>query len=165
MTTYIFVGRVRWEKETGERPGLSELWAGTANLGDCIIRGGEDQADVLLHGFIPPDPLKLLSSRRLINALLVLRQDYDRIIIDTPPVLPVSDGLVIAKQADGVIFVTKSDATSIRQINQGLDLFAGIGAGVTGVVVNQLDTRKAAKYGDYGYGGYYESYESKSAVG
>ena len=87
--------------------------------------------------------------------------------ISAPPILPVSDALVISKHADTVILVAKSDATSIRQINQALDLLLRVNARVAGIVVNQLDTRKAAKYSDYGYGGYnesYESYESKPAV-
>jgi len=141
-----------------DAPGLSELLAEKAELAECVVRGGKGKVDVLTHGFIPPDPLQLLSSRRLANALLVLRTRYDRIIIDTPPILPVSDALVLSKQADAVIFVVKSDATPVKQISQGLDLLARINARVTGVVVNQLDTRKAAKYSDYGYGGYYESY-------
>jgi len=148
-----------------DAPGLSELLAEKAELAECVVRGGKGKVDVLTHGFIPPDPLQLLSSRRLANALLVLRTRYDRIIIDTPPILPVSDALVLSKQADAVIFVVKSDATPVKQISQGLDLLARINARVTGVVVNQLDTRKAAKYSDYGYGGYYESYESKSGAG
>ena len=146
-------------------PGLSELLAEKTELADCIIRGEKDEADVLLHGFVPPDPLQLLSSRRLASALMVLRRNYDRIIIDSPPLLPVSDTLVLAKHADAVIFVVKSDATSTRQIQQGLELLTGISARVTGVVINQLDTRKAAKYSDYGYGGYYESCESSSGAG
>ena len=84
--------------------------------------------DVLSHGSIPPDPVQFLSSRRLVNALMVLRRHYDRIIIDTPPILPVSDALLLAKHADAVVFVAKSDATSIRQISQGLDLLARIKA-------------------------------------
>jgi Mrp family chromosome partitioning ATPase len=94
-----------------------------------------------------------------------MRRRYDRIIIDSPPLLPVSDGLVLSKQADAVVYVAKSDATSTRHIKQGLELLAGINARVIGVVVNQLDTRKAAKYSDYGYGGYYESYEPNSGAG
>ncbi len=95
---------------------------------------------------------------------MVLRKNYDRIIIDTPPLLPVSDALVLSKHADAVIFVAKSDATSIRQMNQALDLLSRVDARVTGVVVNQLDTRKAAKYSDYGDAGYSESYESRPAT-
>lgn len=146
------------------RPGLSELLAEKAILAECVFRGGKDQMDVLLHGSIPPDPSQLLSSGRLVNALMVLRRNYDRIIIDTPPILPVSDALVLSMHADTVIFVAKSDATSIRHIHQALDLLLRVNARVTGIVVNQLDTRKAAKYSDYGYGGYYESYESRSAA-
>jgi succinoglycan biosynthesis transport protein ExoP len=142
------------------RPGLSELLAEKAELSECVYRGGKDQMNVLLSGSIPPDPSQLLSSRRLVNALLVLRRHYDRIIVDTPPLLPVSDGLVLSAHADTVIFVAKSDATSIHQINQALDLLLRVNARVTGIVVNQLDTRKAAKYSDYGYGGYFETYES-----
>jgi len=149
----------------GDVPGLSECLAEKAELAECISRGEKDQVDVLLHGFVPPDPLQLLSSRRLASALMVLRKHYDRIIIDSPPLLPVSDGLVLSKHADTVIFVVKSDATSTRQVKRGLELLAGINARVTGVVINQLDTRKAAKYSDYGYGGYYETYESQSTAG
>jgi len=148
-----------------DMPGLSELLADNVKLSECVFQGGKDKVDVLSHGFIAPDPLQLLSSRRLINALKVLRGHYDRIIIDTPPILPVSDALVLAKHADAVIFVTKCDATSIKHINQGLDLLLRINARVIGIVVNQLDLRKAEKYSDYGYGGYYESYESKTAAG
>ena len=148
-----------------DMPGLSELLAEKSELAECVVRGGEGKVDVMSHGFIPPDPLQLLSSQRLANALLALRGRYDRIIIDSPPLLPVSDGLVLSKQADAVVFVAKSDATSTRHIKQGLELLAGINARVIGVVVNQLDTRKAAKYSDYGYGGYYESYEPQSGAG
>jgi capsular exopolysaccharide synthesis family protein len=148
-----------------DMPGLSELLAKKAQLTECIFPGENDQVDVLPHGFIPPDPLQLLSSHRLVTALEVLRRHYDRIIVDTPPILPVSDALVLAKHADAVVFVAKCDATSVRQINQALDLLRRVEARVTGVVINQLDIRKAAKYSDYGYGGYYESYGASSAAG
>jgi Mrp family chromosome partitioning ATPase len=121
--------------------------------------------DVILPGSIPSDPSQLLSSERLANALLVLRKCYDRIIIDTPPLLPVSDGLVLSVHADTVIFVAKSDATPVHQINHSLDLLVRVNARVTGIVINQLDIRKAKKYSDYGYGGYYETYDSAPANG
>lgn len=146
------------------QPGLVELLAEKANLADCIIPGEKGTADVLLHGSIASDPLELFSSKRFANALMVLRRTYDRIIIDTPPVLPVSDVLVLSKHADTVIFVAKSDATPVRQIKQGLDQLARANARVLGLVVNRLDIRKAEKYSDYGYGGYYESYESGRAA-
>ncbi|MGB5346795.1 MAG: polysaccharide biosynthesis tyrosine autokinase [Woeseia sp.] len=144
--------------------GFAELLDGSAKLVDCVVTGEPGRADILPHGHIPQDPQKLLSSTRLVRALLVLKNNYDRIIIDTPPVLPVSDALMLSKQADAVIVVAKSDATSAKQINQALHFLARVDARVIGVVVNQLDIRKAGKYSDYGYGGYYDSYESPPAA-
>jgi succinoglycan biosynthesis transport protein ExoP len=142
----------------GGRPGLPELLAGKAILNECIYRGGKGRMDVIGPGAVPRDPPELLSSERLLNALLVLRQRYDRIIIDTPPILPVSDGLLLSIQADTVIFVVKADSTPVRQIDQSLDLLLRVNARVTGIVINQLDTRKAARYSDFGYGAYHETY-------
>ena len=150
-------------KVPDDRPGLAQLLAGDASLAECVFQGGKGFMDLLLPGKIPPDPSQLLSSERLINALMVLRRNYDRIIIDTPPILPVSDGLVLAMHADTVIFVAKSDATSMRHIKQALDLLLRVNARVTGIVVNKLDIRKARKYSDFGYGGYYDLYQAPMA--
>lgn len=147
-------------KLPGDRPGLSELLLGKAKLSQCIFRGGKNRMDVMLSGKCPQDPAQLLSSERLVNALLVLRKHYDRIIIDTPPVLPISDALVLSRQADSVVFVAKSEATSMTHIRQALEMLLRANARVSGIVVNQLDTRKAGKYSNYGYGGYYEAYDS-----
>ena len=157
------VGRALHMQRDG--PGLSELLAEQATLADCVSRDKKyEKLDILLPGSHPPDPSQLLSSARLRNALKVLCRHYDRIIIDTPPILPVSDGLILSTHADSVVFVTKCDSTSIRQITQALDMLLRVKARVLGVVINQLDTRKAEKYSDYGYGGYYESYEPRSAA-
>lgn len=148
-------------KLPGHRPGLSELLAGDAQLNKCIAHNENYSLDVLSSGFVPQEPLKLLSSQRLVSALMVLRKHYDRIIIDTPPILPVSDALVLAKQSDTVIFVAKCDATSTRQMNLALDSLARVDVRVSGVVVTHLDARKARKYGDYGYGSNHDSYPSR----
>ena len=96
------------------------------------------------------------------KALKVLANDYSRIIIDCPPILPVSDAAVLSKYADSVLFVVKADATAVPQIKNGLGLLERVDAPITGIVLTQLDTRKAEKYGDYGYAGYYAPYASKS---
>ena len=147
-------------KVPDDRPGLAQLLAGDAKLAECVHHGKNGYMDLVLPGRIPSDPSQLLSSERLINALMVLRRHYDRIIIDTPPILPVSDGLVLAMHADTVIFVAKSDATAIPQIKQALDLLLRVNARVTGIVVNKLDIRKAGKYGNFGYAGYYDAFRA-----
>ena len=145
-------------------PGITALLAGTSQPQECILNRGRENLDILATGFIPPNPLELLSSRRLGELLAGLRTSYDRIIIDSPPVLPVSDAVVLSLHADAIVFVVKSDRTSVHQIRNGVSKLQRFGAPVAGIVLNQLDVRKAEKYGDYGYGGYYESYDSDKSL-
>lgn len=144
-------------------PGLSELTTGNNSLEECIIHREDEQIDILVAGMIPTNPLELLSSRKLNHTLQALREHYDRIIIDCPPTLPVSDARVLSTFADSVVYVIKADATARGQIKTGLDHLGNVHAPITGIVLNQLDIRKAEKYSDYGYGGYYEAYESHPA--
>src|ERR1019366_7356529 len=94
-----------------DAPGLSELLIDNARLAECVIGTGVKDLDVILTGFIPPDPLHLLSSSRMTNALKVLAHRYSRIVIDGPPIVPVSDAALLSKHANCVLYVVKSDAT------------------------------------------------------
>jgi polysaccharide biosynthesis transport protein len=127
-----------------------------------VIGTGVKDLDVVSAGFIPTDPLQILSSSRMATALRVLAEKYSRIVIDCAPILPVSDAAVLSKYADCVLYVVKSDATKVPQINNGLGLLERVNAPIMGIVLTQLDARKAEQYSDYGYGGYYEPYTSKS---
>lgn len=145
-----------------DAPGLSELLTANARLNHCVVATGVRDLDALPTGFIPPDPLQILSSSRMANALKVLAHSYARIIIDCPPILPVSDAAVLSKYADCVLYVVKSDATAVPQIRNGLGMLERVNAPVMGIVLTQFDVRKAEKYSDYGYGGSYAPYTSKS---
>ncbi|HEY6458480.1 MAG TPA: polysaccharide biosynthesis tyrosine autokinase [Steroidobacteraceae bacterium] len=143
-------------------PGLSELLVDNARLAECVIGTGVKHLDVILTGFIPADPLQLLASSRMASALKVLAHSYSRIVIDGPPIVPVSDAALLSKQAATVLYVVKSDATRVDQINYGLGLLERVNAPILGIVLTQFDVRKADKYGDYGYSASYEAYASKS---
>jgi len=145
-----------------DAPGLSELLTNHARLRECVLGTGVKDLDALLTGFTPADPLQILSSSRMASALRVLTQSYSRIVIDCAPILPVSDAAVLSKYADCVLYVVKSDATKVPQIRNGLSLLERVNAPIIGIVLTQLDARKAEKYSDYGYGGSYEPYASKS---
>jgi succinoglycan biosynthesis transport protein ExoP len=145
-----------------DAPGLSELLIKRAPLHECVIGTGVQNLDAISTGFTPPDPLQILSSSRMANALKVLAHTYSRIVVDCPPVLAVSDATVLSKYADCVLYLVKSDATKVPQIRNGLGLLKRVNAPIMGIVLTQVDARKAEKYSDYGYGGYYEPYASKS---
>ncbi|GAB3274026.1 GumC family protein [Parahaliea aestuarii] len=145
------------------RAGLAELVAGKAAIEDAIVALPGQNVDVIGAGVVPPNPLELLSSRRLRELLNELCDRYDRVIVDCPPVLPVSDARVIATHVDSVVYLVKADSTSAQKVKIGLGHLAQTRSPITGVVLNRLDIRKAEKYGDYGYGGYHETYSSAPA--
>jgi capsular exopolysaccharide synthesis family protein len=142
--------------------GLSELITKAAPFKACLARTVIPNMHVIRTGFIPADPLQLLAHRRMSKMLRLFSQYYEHIVIDSPPILPVSDAAVLSKYADAVVFVAKADDTAIPQIENGLNLLRRVNAQITGIVLNRLDTKKARKYSDFGYGGYYESYSTQS---
>ncbi|TLZ53413.1 MAG: polysaccharide biosynthesis tyrosine autokinase [Gammaproteobacteria bacterium] len=137
-----------------DAPGLSELLTNRAQLSEIVIGTGVNDLHAISTGFIPPDPLQILSSSRMASALKVLAHSFSRIVIDCPPILPVSDAAVLSKYAHCVLYVVKSDTTKVPQIRNGLALLERVGAPIMGIVLTQFDVRKAEKYGDYDYGSY-----------
>ena len=136
-------------------PGLANLIAGTAKLEECIKEVGG--VDMLSAGAVPPNPLELLSSPRFGKVIEFLRNKYDRVIIDSPPTQAVSDALVLSTLANALIYVVRSEHTAKPLVVKGIGQLLQSNAPVTGIVLNQVDIKKAQKYG-YDYGGYYDYY-------
>jgi capsular exopolysaccharide synthesis family protein len=142
---------------SGKSVGLSNLVAGTAKLDEAIHHDERSGIDVITSGIIPPNPLELLSSNRFAKVLEVLETKYDRIVIDTAPTQAVSDALVLARHAGAMIYVVKADSTNYQLAKNGLKRLGEVNAPLIGVVLNQVDIKKAAKYGG-DYSGYYDNY-------
>jgi len=138
--------------------GLSELVSGTASFKDCLERNETYHIDVMHAGIIPPNPLELLASNRFQAVLKSFENHYDRIIIDSTPVQAVSDALVLSQYARGVVYVVKADATPDRMIKNCFKRLREVNAPVIGVVLNQVDIKKSARYGYEDYEGYYDHY-------
>lgn len=141
-------------------PGLANLIAGTAKLDECIKQ--VDGLDMMSAGTVPPNPLELLSSPRFAKVLEVLKSKYERIIIDSPPTQAVSDAIVLSTFANSLIYVVRSDSTHIPLVEKGVGQLLQNNAPVKGIVLNQVDIKKAKKYG-YSYGGYYDYYGYSNA--
>lgn len=135
-------------------PGLANVVSGTAELDDCLMHMEEENIDVLTAGLIPPNPLELLSSHRFAEVVRGLLSKYDRIVIDSPPTLLVSDSLVLSKVVDAVLYVVRSDTTNHGTARGGIARLKSANAPLIGVVLNKVNMKRAAKY--YGaYSGYY----------
>ncbi|MGP8306058.1 GumC family protein [Vibrio sp. YIC-376] len=101
-------------------PGLTNILSMDTAIKDCVVRIEEANLDVLPAGIIPPNPQELLASDRFNKLLDYLTSKYDRIIIDTPPLLSVSDALILGKYANGLITVIRSESTKASLVNLAL---------------------------------------------
>ena len=132
------------------QPGLSALCARTANFTESIVRKTGENLDVLIAGDVPPNPQELLASQKFRSLLNKLSEHYDRIIIDCPPILPVSDALLLANVASAAVYVVRADKTSAAQVRRGIEQLCRTRVDILGVVLNQTDARKLEAYDDYG---------------
>lgn len=137
------------------RIGLTQVLVGAAALEQAISTTAVEGLSVLPAGDIPPNPSELLGSQRMSELLAYLSRDCI-VIVDAPPVLPVTDAAVLAKSVDGVVMVVSAGKTNAEQLEHSLEGIAQTGGKVLGVVLNRAASSKLAKlkYGDaqYGYG-------------
>jgi capsular exopolysaccharide synthesis family protein len=107
-------------------------------------------------GPTPPNPAQLLASAAMESMLRELRQRFKFVVIDSPPVLPVTDAMILSTLVDGVVFVVESGATVRGAVTRARKILQNVGANVLGVVLNKVDARHNGYY-DY-YGRYYNTY-------
>lgn len=130
--------------------GLSELIIGTRTLGDVLRRAVAPNVDLLTTGTMPPNSGELLLSPSMVQLLQDLSAQYDLVLIDTPPVLAVSDTQAIAPHAGTVFLVARASVTSLGELHECTKRLGQAGIPVKGVVFNDLDTSRQ-RYGGYGY--------------
>jgi len=141
-------------------PGLASVAAGRADLASAIRRSRIEHLDLLPCGPRPSNPAELLSGAKFLHALAELRMLYDFVIVDTPPLLAVSDPRVVAQRADGVLMVFRIAKRARPQAERARELLADMGANLMGVVINGPGT--AGDRTDYSYE-YAESYTDDGA--
>jgi capsular exopolysaccharide synthesis family protein len=143
--------------------GLAEVLIGSVSLEDALYRDTKSTADILLAGKETLNPSKLLSSHQMDDLLAQLTQDYDAVVIDTAPVLAVSDGLLLANKADGVIYSCRWATTSREIAALGLKELRDANANLVGAVIAVVDTDKSRTYGyaDTSYYYYARKYYSE----
>ena len=139
------------------RIGLTDMFVRPLDALSGIVKYVEIHGlAVITSGGLPPNPAELLTSQKMIDILDRLNQDFDIILIDTPPVLTVTDAAALAPAMDGVILVAKPGSTKLSSFQQTLVQLRSVGARVLGVVLNDVNP-KSRKYGYY-YNRYYSKY-------
>ena len=146
--------------------GMSSVIEGTVELNDAIRETSVDNLSILPCGPRPSNPAELLTSRRFEELLEVLREKYELVLIDSPPVLAVTDPLNVAARVDGVLLVMRLTKTARNNGHRALDAIEAIGANILGVVVNGVGKNPGYGYAyGYGYGGYSYGRNGKSYGG
>jgi len=139
--------------------GLSSLLAGTNTLEEVIQATKVDGLQLLPCGPNVPNPSELLNSETFARTLEQLSNKYDRVIIDAPPVIPVTDAQILAAISDVTLMVLRAEKSTRKVSQRARDGLLSVGARIIGVVVNDVP-RKSGRYGYYygGYGYYYGYY-------
>jgi tyrosine-protein kinase Etk/Wzc len=139
-----------------KEPGLTDVLTGKAGVNIAVRDTNVSGLSILPCGSIPPNPSELLSSIRMRELLTRLQNDYDFILLDSPPVLPVTDASILSTEVGGVILVVRAGVTRPEMIEEARDRLEKVGARVIGVVMNGLDMKRHyGKYGHYAYSYYY----------
>ena len=143
---------------------LLDVLLGKASLDNANLVDPDLDVEVLMGSGGEFNAADLFESRRFSELITRLRETYDHIIIDSPPVLAVPDARVLTRYADAVIFAVRWGHTSRTQVRQGLEMLNSVGRPADGAVLTQVDQRKMKSYGyggQYGYDGYSSGYYAK----
>ncbi|RLC01162.1 MAG: hypothetical protein DRH90_16790 [Deltaproteobacteria bacterium] len=146
--------RVHKVFQVAHKKGLSGILVGTDKAADTIVKTPVKGLYLLPVGPIPPNPSELIGSKTMGRFISSLKEKFEIIIIDTPPLTAVTDALVLSQFVDGVMLVTRTGTTPRQVIKTGLEQLQAAKANILGVVLNGVNTGKDSYY----YSQYYYSY-------
>ncbi len=145
---------LRWDN------GLSDYLSGKTSHSNIIKSTSIDNLDVVTRGQVPPNPSELLMHPRFKSFVDQMSAQYDLVIIDTPPVLAVTDPSIVGAIAGTTLMVARFDQTTLKEIEVAQGRFEQSGVEVKGVILNAVEKKASNSYG-YGYGYYNYAYKSE----
>ena len=148
------------DQDALKRPGFSDLIQGQVEFSDTILNIPGSDIDLMTSGSRRSDLTDLTTPAKLKEFFDKLKESYDYIVLDTPPIQPVSDTLFIGQATDHNLLIARSKFTKLAGIRSAVKKLKNVNVNVDGIVFNDLDTSKASYYGYYQYGGYYRKYKS-----
>jgi tyrosine-protein kinase Etk/Wzc len=146
-------------------PGVTELLAGDISLDEALHHTEIPNISLLSAGTIPPNPAELLCSDSMRDLLSGLRESYDIVIIDAPPVIPVTDAPLLTAFVDMVVVVVESGRIPLKAAQRMKELLQSVQAPVAGFILNDRTAQYSNTYGYYGKGYYGKGYEKYAYYG
>lgn len=138
-------------------PGLTHALSGIKSLNEVVRHTSYTNLDVITAGATPPNPSELLASEAFEELMHTLEEEYDYIIVDTPPINVVSDALPVIKRSDGVVLMVRAGMATYLDLDKAIHNLQFIDAKILGLVLNGVDIRSKgygvkSGYRKYGYG-------------
>ena len=152
----VLVSRYQLEHEVN---GLSQYLSGQKTLEEAIYQTNIENLDVMFAGPYSPNPAELLEEELCGEMFRELREEYDYIIVDTPPMANLIDGAIVARHCDGAVMVIESGAISYHLEQKVKNQLEKTGCRTLGVVLNKVDLHSEKYYGKYGKYGRYGKYK------
>ena len=135
--------------------GLSSVLSARASVDDVIQHTSVELLDVLPCGPVPPNPSEMLNSQAFQDVMAELAERYDHIILDSPPVMPVTDARILGATADITLLVLRAERSHKRAAERARDGLVSVGASILGAVVNAVPRSQDRYYYYSGYGYYH----------
>lgn len=132
--------------------GLTDYLVGSYELRD-VTKELEDNLNLITAGTIPPNPAEIIASKKLESFINMLKNNYDYIIIDSPPVMAVTEPRILAAKSDATLLVVRAGKSKLKIIKRAYEELLGVGANIIGTVLNDIDTNRKDNY--------YYNYENK----
>ena len=141
--------------------GITDVLMGDCTLGEAVNRLTPMSLDVFPVGTLPPNPTELLSTPGMQSLLGILKEHYDYVIIDTPPVCAVTDATIIGGMADGVFLVVRSDFTPVEMVQLAKKKLEDVHVKIFGVILSRFNAKNTGRQSGYyySYNDYYYSYD------
>ncbi len=145
--------------EVKKDPGLIDYLVGEKSLDEIVHKSTLKNLHYITAGTIPPNPAEMLDSKQMDDFLAIVREKYDYVIIDSPPIIAVTDAEILTKKVDGTILVVSSEITEFPMMERANQIILHDKTTLIGTVLNNFDTHSA--YGSYYKYKYYYYYSAK----
>lgn len=150
--TEVVVGNYEWKDVVRT---VTDIVTGGMGMEDIMQTQGISNLHIITSGAIPPNPAELLNSRRMAEFIDELREAYDVVLIDTPPILHVTDAAILGKRLDGALMVYKAGDVARTSLKRSTTLLRSVDIDLLGVVLNGIRAEMSSDYQDLGYNAYY----------
>lgn len=128
--------------------GLTDVLVGTSEL-NKVMKKIDDNLYLLTTGTLPPNPAEIIGSNTMENFLDECKINFDYIILDTPPILPVTDSKLLAIKADATVLVVRSEISKLKHVSQAFKELGKVNANVIGTILNDVEMHSEKLYYDY----------------